>query len=111
MRHDQPLPVPFVRPGAFSRRALVRRLPAGGLAAGLALAPALARAQGATPIASPAAGGLTACGDPKAGQSVAYISPEGTTLGHLAITQVVAPFEGYSPDAPRRAATTSSCWC
>jgi hypothetical protein len=63
------------------------------------LLPALARAQGATPVASPAAGGLTACGDPRAGQAVAYISPEGTTVGHLAITEVVAPFEGYAPDA------------
>ena len=97
MRGDQLLPAPRVRSWACSRRALVRRLPAGGLA--LALLPGLARAQGATPVATPTAGGLTACGDPRVGQAVAYVSPEGTTLGHLAITQVVAPFRGYSPDA------------
>jgi hypothetical protein len=81
----------------------LRRLPAGGLAAGLALAPVLVAPQGATPVATPAApaaGGVTACGDPKAGQAVAFISTEGSTVGKLAITQVIDPFEGYTPDAP-----------
>src|SRR5205823_1760879 len=44
--------------------------------------------------------GSTACGDPKTGTAVSFISVEGAEVGKITINKVTDPFTGYRPNSP-----------